>query len=674
MMYIILFLICIFFCWILVRYLPFGKISILKHILEANNLFCIQYLLISCAFLFFEKFSVWKSLICVLLFDLVLTFVLAIRTREKQKCKHEKISKQELILIILTIFMIVPFIHITTEDIAADTDQGAYFLHTCILMEEKNQDIHLLREIGKISNEVDSGVRALLNDLPIYYHEKNEDVYYIHALCTWCSYAALFGKMFGVWRCMFAVNYLYILSVYNLFYTCKKLIQEDTNLYLYIFMFALSPLLLYIGKAGLAEIAMLYFLSLGLHFLLEENIFFSFISGICIGLIGFLHISIYAYIPIITVIALLQSIQERKIAFFNIVQLLMFGFSIWYAYKISPIYVEKQYMRFTLNSRISYFAIFAVINVIAVIFISIQIQVYKGHYKVVSIIRRILYENYRMISKIILGIVLFSTIYYSYFMCFTDKFSIEEGFDAGTWNLRSEYINKGLKAISHLNIVNIARAVGIIGLFFFIVIPFLKYELSDVAKSFYYITLYGMVIFTVFQMDTPSNYYCSRYFAPVLIPMMVLTVVCTLRKKNWCIYFMIVVLLYNHHFWPAFLLGGPKVGQFELLQDTLSVIPKEAIVFCEPESHMINARLSGNLRVLNNNEVYNLNNFDEVLTFYSNQNGYIISEHELEMDAELLLNHIYLSQYSFGNGKNGTYDVGVGTYEIPLYIYELKKD
>ena len=673
-MYIILFLICIFFCWILVRYLPFGEISILKHILEANNLFCIQYLLISCAFLFFEKFSVWKSLICVLLFDLVLTFVLAIRTREKQKCKHEKISKQELILIILTIFMIVPFIHITTEDIAADTDQGAYFLHTCVLLEEKGDKIHLLSEIGSISDKVDEGIRILQEDLTCFYHHNNEDVYYCFALNSWCSYTALFGKMFGIWKCMRAVNYLYILCIFNLFYVCKKNVHEVNNLYLYILMFSLSPLLLYIGKAGLSEIVFVYLLSFGLDHLFEENAFFSLISGISIGLIGFVHISIYAYMPIITGIALLESTRKRKLSIFNIVQLLMFGFSIWYAYKISPIYVEKQYMRFTLNSRISYFAIFAVINVIVIIFILIQIQVYKGHYKVVSIIRRILYENYRMISKIILGIVLFSTIYYSYFMCFTDKFSIEEGFDAGTWNLRSEYINKGLKAISHLNIVNIARAVGIIGLFFFIAIPFLKYELSDVAKSFYYITLYGMIIFTVLQMDTPSNYYCSRYFAPVLIPMMVLTVVCTLRKKNWYIYFMIVVLLYNHHFWPAFLLGGPKVGQFELLQDTLSVIPKEAIVFCEPESHMINARLSGNLRVLNNNEVYNLDNIDEVLTFYSNQNGYIISEHELEMDAKLLMNHIYLSQYSFGNGKNGTYDVGVGTYEIPLYIYELKKD
>ena len=672
MIYIILFIICIYACWILIDYFPFNGMNFLKHILEANNLFCIQYLIFSCAFLMFEVFAVWKYLICIVVFDVVLIIALVLGKVKKKKQRHENISKEEGILLLITICFIVPFIYITTEDIAADTDQGAYFLHTCILMEEKSKDIHTLQELGKISDEVDEGIKTLLEGLPIYYHESGKDMFFVHALSSWCSYTALFGKMFGLWNCMKAVNFLYLLSIFNLFYVCKKNALNKINIYLYIFMFALSPLLLYIGKAGLSEVATLYFVTLGLKYIFEEEQFFSIIGGVCVGLIGYLHVSMYVYMPVITCISLLESVRKKKLAYFNVIQLLMFGFSIWYAYKISPIYVKKQYLRFTLNERISYFTIFILIDVIVIICFLIQVNIVKNQNKFVVELRRLVYENYRKISIVVLGIVFISTSYYSYFMCFTDKFAIKQGIDAGTWNLRSDYINKGIKAVSHLNLVNISRAVGIIGMLFFVAIPFLSYKLSDVAKTFYYISLYGMIVFTVLQMDTPSNYYCSRYFVPVLIPMIVLTLVCSLNKKIWSIYFIIVTLLYNHHFWPAFLMGGPKVGQYELLQDALEAIPENAIVFCEPESHVINARLSGNLRVLNNNEVYNLNNMNEVLDFYSSNSGYVISECELEINGDLLVYNIYLSQYSFGNGKNGTYDTGVGTYEIPLYIYKIE--
>lgn len=655
----------------LVIYMPFREMNPLKHMLEANNLFCIQYLIFSCCFLFFESFAVWKSLICVLAFSVILMFVLMLKRVSRKRWHYVKISRQEIVLILVTVFMVLPFIYITSEDISADTDQGTYFLHTSILMEEKSKEIHSLQEIGKFSGQVDKGIRELLEDLPIYYHEDNEDVYYIHALNSWCSYSALFGKMFGIWNCMKAVNFLYILLVFNLFYVCSKYATSEWNLYLYLFMFALSPPLLYIGKAGLSEIAVLYLVTAGLHFIIEDGAFLSVMGGIYLGLIGFTHISVYAYIPAIAGIALFESVRRKKIAWFNITQLLMYSFSIWYAYKISPIYVKKQYMRFTMHGKIDYLVIFAFINLVVAAGIIIQVYVIWKSNKLVGKIREIIYANYRIISVIVWGIVFLSSIYYTYYMCFTDKFSIGEGVDAGTWELRSEYINTGISAVSHLNIVNIFRAVGMIGMLVFIAIPFLRDKLSGFEISFYYLALYAVVIWTVLQMDTPSNYYCSRYFVPILIPMIVLTVVSVLKSKNWCICFVMIVILYNHHFWPAFLMGAPKFGQYELLQDTLEIIPENAVVCCNPESHMINARLTGNLRVLNDNEVYSLKNLDEILSYYSTDYVYVISECELEVNGELLKDKTYLSQYSFGNGRNGTYDTKVGTYEIPLYIYKV---
>ena len=218
MIYLLLFILCVSVCWMLVIYMPFQEMNPLKHMLEANNLFCIQYLIFSCCFLFFESFAVWKSLICVLAFSVAIMFVLMLKRVSRKRWHYVKISRQEIVLILVTVFMVLPFIYITSEDISADTDQGAYFLHTSILMEEKSKEIHSLQEIGKFSGQVDKGIRELLEDLPSFCHEDNEDVYYIHALNSWCSYSALFGKMFGIWNSMRAVNYLYILLVGNLFY------------------------------------------------------------------------------------------------------------------------------------------------------------------------------------------------------------------------------------------------------------------------------------------------------------------------------------------------------------------------------------------------------------------------------------------------------------------------
>lgn len=408
--------------------------------------------------------------------------------------------------------------------------------------------------------------------------------------------------------------------------------------------------------------------------MVEKEAFFAVISGVCIGLMGYTHISMYAYMPIVTGLSLIESVRKKKLAYFNIIQALMFGFSIWYAYIISPIYVKRQYYRFTINGKINYFTVFALIDVVVIICVLIQFYTMKRSNKFFCLIRKIMFDNYKKISLLIWGMICIFTVYYAYFMCFTNKFAIKEGVDAGSWNLRSRYINTGMQATSYLNIVNISRAIGVIGMLVFVVIPFFRYNIPNIAKTFYYVSLYGMILFTVLQMDTPFNYYASRYFVPVLIPMIVLSLVCSIKKKNWCIYFIILTILYNHHFWPSFLMGGPKVGQYELLRDALKYIPKGAVVFCDSESHVINSILSGNIRVINDNEVYSSKNIDEVLQFYSSENGYIISESELEIAGELVISKIYLSQYSFGNGNNGRYDTGVGAYQIPLYIYRIEKN
>ena len=672
MIYILLFAISLVLCFVVCLHFEMKQRSLIRLILEANNIFCIQYIFFSCFFIFGEIFAVWKPIVCILILDLL---VLAVFKWNKLKRKQVVffIQKEERILL-LVLLASIPLIRVTAEDIGAASDQGGYFLHTILYVEEKSSEIHTIDEEG-ISEAVDEGLWELQEALTCYYHKEGEHYYSAFALGTWCSISALFGKMFGIWNCMKAVNYLYILAVCNMFYLCRKIAENEMGVYLGLGIFAFSPLILYIGKAGLTEAAMVLLGLMGINYILEDQKWFYILAGISVGLIGFLHVSIILYMPVITLIAAIKSINTEKkyYAVFNMIQMGMYAVSVWYAYAISPVYVEKQYSKFTLQGRIGYSALFAGIDVIVVGLILCQFWIYKEKkIFLLTKMQKFLRQYFKPIVFCIFVMILCRTIYYAYNLCFTDKFAIPNGYDAGSWNLRSNYANTGLYAISYLNIVNLARATGGIGFLAFFLIPFIKKDITEKNLTFYFMGLYGVFIHTVIQMDTPFNYYASRYFVPFTVPMMILTLVSFIEKRTWCMYVLLVALLFDRRYWFSFVEGGPRVGQYQILQDALNEIPERAVVFCDPDSQTINICLSSNLRIINDNKVYNLKNYDAVCDYYQEEDKYIISEYRLDRDDNIIWNDIYLSQYSFGNGKYGSYDTGVGRYEIPLYIYKIE--
>lgn len=647
--------------------------TIFHYFINANSIFCIQYLLASIPFLFFERFSVQKPLFCVIILDMFICIILLHKNKGIQLKKINLIKKNELIAFIL-VLITLPFIAKTSEDIGAVSDQGAYFFHTMVLMEGKEAMIHTLDEMGVISEDVDNGLQELQEELTIYYHDENESYYYPHALRTWCVLPALFGRMLGRWNTLISINYLFLLTILNLFFICNEIRINKYAPYLSIGLFALSPLILYIGKAGLTEMSMLFLFIVGLYYMLENSWSCNLFSAISIGLVGFVHASIYVYLPIISLILFFKSLDENKYKYINAIQLGMYACSIWYDYKISPIYMKKQYNRFTFNGRLDYLKLFLIISSVVFVLILVQLIIDKWGKNFFNKIKNFLIKNFRVIAMIAITIILIRTVYYIYYICFTDVFAIPEGTDAGTWNLRSRYINKGWISASYLNIVNIARATGGIGFVSFLMIPFVKQELSKRSKVLYLCALYSLFIFTVLQLDTPSNYYSSRYFIPFLIPLITIVLASCINSKKWIVCIFVTAIVFNCRYWPSFLEGAPQSGQYTMLQEVLAWIPKETIVFCNPESSFVNTRLTSNLRILNNNQIYNLNNFVEVDNYYPEEDKYIISGESLHIDgAELILQNVYPSQFSFGNGENGSYATNVATYDNPLFVYKITK-
>lgn len=673
LIYIFLFVISLILCLLLALYSERQEYKVLKIIVAANNLFCIEYIAFSCIFIFFDTFAVWKPLLCVIIVNSTVLTIFRVKKRKYSKLRF-LVEKYEWVSLGLTFFVLL-LIHTTAEDIGTSSDQGAYFTHTIVYMEEKSQDIHKLKESGKFSENVEIGLYELQNKLGAFNHEEGDTYYTLHSSGTWCSITALYGKMFGNWNCMKALNYIYVLIVWNMIFLCKKMECSCYGIHLMWGVFALSPLNLYIGKAGLSEIATLLLYVMGARCILENRKQYYFFSGICIGLVGFVHGSAILYLPIISIMAFCESINKEKklIAIFNIVQILCFGCSIWYIYRISPIYTKYQYRRLPLMDSVGVVSFFIAIDIMIVAAAGFQFLIYKR--KIPAFIVRIkeyMYRYWRTISAIVIIIILAKTLYNTYFICFTDEWTVPKGSNS-SWELRNTYINKGLSSISYLNIVNIARATGVIGLVIFMCYPFFRKRLRENIIPFYYMGLYGLAIYTILKVDTPFNYYASRYFVPFLVPLISIILVSSLDKK-WLIWqILLISFMFNLRYWFAFPEGGPYVGQYKMAQDALEAIPPRAVVYCNPQSDVIANRLVALLRIMNDNEVFNMNNYDEISVMCSDSNSYVISGTPIDNMGKLVLSNTYKSQYSFGNGPNGSYSMLVGTYDIPLYIYQISK-
>lgn len=656
---------CLVLCGVNTWYLFPEKRSWIKQIAVSNNFGLILYLFFSAVFIFFQRFEVWKILFCVILFNIVLLVVNFGRKHRKSKTQlHRPVSMEWAMTGILVFTLLL--IRTTVEDIGTVSDQGSYFLHTLELMKGNTSIAHTVQEYGTISDEVDSGLEELQNGLGIFYHEEDRHVYYIHALSTWCSIPALFGKMFGIWKCMSACNYLYLLSVINMFYLCRKINCTRYGGMISLFLFALSPLVLYIAKAGLTEVAMVYLFILGFKLILDKRFY---LAGICIGLVGFIHISMYIYMPVITVLAFLESLREtnRKIAVFNVIQMILFYMSVWYANLISPIYTKRELGRLTLG-KLPYNMLLIIITAVIVVCVAIQIYVYIWPKKSFESIYLKVYDNFRVISLSALSICICFSVYYAYGLCYTGKYSVPYD-PSNTWSMRSEYINTGISAVSYLNIVNIGRATGIVGIAAIIYHLIKSENMNGMLKALYYLELYGLFVYTVIRIDVPFNYYASRYFIPFVVPLITVILEATTINSNWKIYIIMVSILYNHYFWPSFVQGAPFVGQYDILKDTLENIPYESTVLCSSESVYANTRLTNNLRLLNRNRVYNLKNADEIVPI-ENNGLYLISDIEMGQYT-LVFSKIYDVQWSFGHGENGRYSMEVGTHEIPIYIYRI---
>ncbi len=656
--------------------------SIFYLFILANDIFAVSYMISSVPLIMTEKYSIRSHLIVCMALELLILIIGYMKKSRTIGKLQLKIEKNE-IFYILSGGVVFALLRVSSEEISSYGDMGTYFQHMILMLKGGYGSRLTLGEMYTLSEAVDNHLSEMMNVGAFGILEDN--IYQMHAIGTWCVIPALFAKLFGLFNCMYGVKYLFLLSYFNILYSVEKRITNRISICIPMLMIGTAPLMLYIGKTNLSEIAVFFLVSnglLGVLRYLDDSLGYLFV-GISLGSISLVHVNGIIYIPIFMlaffVAGILVQIYRFRFWLINVVMGAMLMFSMWYVYVIAPRYTTAQYGVISSRLRLSTIQTFLVLDIIIITGLIIQFMIIKCKLSYFNTVIKTVSKFNRVIAMVGVCIIIGASIYYGYFLCFSDKFVLdEEMYAASTWKIRNTYVNTGIGAASYLNIINILRATGVAGGAFFLILPFFKKRAALNLKLFYFTTLLIMVVFTIYMWDTPINYYASRYFAPVLIPLIVITLTLALEKRRFILLLLMCVWIFNKQYIPSMLTCATHYGQYEILKDALANIEKNGIVMFDTYSRTLLEALMSDLHILNDNYCYSLDDYDEVTTAYASDNNiYIISKSELldiYNEAELIFCRTYTSQYSLGHGENGTYGKISGTYEIDMYIYQVKSD
>jgi len=183
-----------------------------------------------------------------------------------------------------------------------------------------------------------------------------------------------------------------------------------------------------------------------------------------------------------------------------------------------------------------------------------------------------------------IAIILF-TGYRGYQLGWTTKYIPEEIIEFSAWTDRLWYANQGFQSLLHLNIFSIilASAIIVVPVIFYVFL-FRPQLITDnpIIILISYCVLLVISIYTFVRFDTPNNYYASRYFIPVLLPMVILLFSYLLKKLRSRVLTIIAILsvISFNFYYIFFMFQNPeRTGRVELVEEIADFVPRGSLIF-----------------------------------------------------------------------------------------------
>jgi hypothetical protein len=343
----------------------------------------------------------------------------------------------------------------------------------------------------------------------------------------WPMAMALWAGIFGLPAMFHALSFLYALDVVLFGLLLERYGGGPLGRFVGLALFASSPLLLFFSKYTTSEVFLLFAFLFALHLLASDSHLHGVLAAAPLLLFVVSHASTFLYAPLVLLV-LLEAVRSgsRRLASFSALAFLVLLGGLALGHIFSPFYLRDIFFLC--------FLFLPLADPAAVGLAAVATFYSAGLALSLAVLARASGppERLRMwgeraeitLSRLVapaLVLVALWTAFRGYQLGWTDRFI--EG--AGAWTSRVHYAGRGWESLAHLDVVSMVLATSVIGL------PLVAAgalrqgrELTASRKQGFLVAaaLWTLALYTFFRVDTPFNYYASRYFLPILVPSVLL--------------------------------------------------------------------------------------------------------------------------------------------------------
>jgi 4-amino-4-deoxy-L-arabinose transferase and related glycosyltransferases of PMT family len=645
----------------------FDRIRVVKLLILSIILFICQYILFSCILLVANVFQVMYVLIvCLVCNSIVLLWV---RRTIVKGINNIDFSFRSELPILLMVVILIPFISIKSEPIEMAFDAGIYAAKTIDLINGETSSKKELKEYSMITeNDRIKLMELQYREEGLYptLSDSKNPMFEYHGLPTWPAMMALSAQIGGFGNMGQISTILFIILAFSFYYILEKWNSNAYAKYVGVILLCFTPLTIYLSKITLSDMFFTSFVMLSVFLVIQNEFPLQIIGGIAFGMLGAIHMSFFISIPVISLCFLLLSVKykEKIYARCNYLMIVVYIMSIFFSLKVTEEYTRSQYMSmFGKNSHWIMIGMLAVMVVVQFLFTT-------SWEKMGNVVVNFFEQNCKIIMKIsmiVLGIVSLAN---GILLSFTNFH--ENG--AAAWRYREYYLGGGIKAFAHINIVSIFMATSYICIPIIVYYIFKKGDWNFIQKILGMVVVYSLAVNTILRIDTPINYYCSRYFLPVLITSIIALTTSFVKTDRIMKIVVITCLVTSLPFNIALLVTAEYAGYYDYFEEINSIIPEGIMVFIDPEDVTLSRTLVVNLREANDNEIFHIDSLQSLEKTYPEKEKYIISASPI---FENRYYPVWKKTYKFTEEMRNfdvVYPLKTLAKEQDVYVYEYTKE
>ena len=376
----------------------------------------------------------------------------------------------------------------------------------------------------------------------------------------WPMLMALWAGLFGTHALFHSVFFAFALAAMLFAFLLEQRGVGVPAFAVVVATFASSPLLVFISKYTTSEAFLLFLFLFVLHFLARGTSLGAGLAVMGVLAIAVTHVSTLLYGPLL-LLPLAEAWRSRdpRLASFCLGAFACLLLSLPLGLVFSPCYVQDIYgmsFRFLLSepARTGLLAV-AIFDLGGLVLSLIALfRARRGSASVPAPPGEAARRWVTLALRAALVVLAAWTAYRGYLLGWTDRY-VPELPARGAWGHRIHYAGQRWTALAHLNVVSVVMGTSLVGLPLVLVMAWRRAGEVVAARHRAFLlgaVLYSLAIYTVLRVDTPLNYYASRYFVPVLVPSVLLLLAELLRafrvRRVWIAALALVALGFNVRF------------------------------------------------------------------------------------------------------------------------------